>query len=216
MLMMLRAVGSARQRLLTTAFDALYGPGARIYDRLTEVLFSGEWRRWQATALAAVAPGGRIVELGCGTGAFASSATAGYASWIAVDVSSRMLAVAARRSRPPGLVFLSATAAALPIRDDASDAVIDTFPSGYIADPAVAIEIRRVLKQDGRLVVVLAGEIDAKGIRRRFVRALSRVIGRVTADGRQYPIFSGFRGHWTWRESDHGRALVYVGHPIRM
>lgn len=62
-----RAVG-LRSRIRVALFDALYGFGARYYDRITRVAFAGEWRRWQMTAMDRLPQGGVIVELGCGTG----------------------------------------------------------------------------------------------------------------------------------------------------
>jgi ubiquinone/menaquinone biosynthesis C-methylase UbiE len=193
-------------------FQALYGPGARFYDRFTYWFFAGEWRRWQITALDAIPAGSVVVELGAGTGALAAPVAERFAVWIGIERSPHMIAVAKQRNRPPRPAFVRADAARLPLRTQLADAIVTTFPSNYIADPLVLSETQRVLKQDGRLVVVLTGDLDAVGIRRRIARVAMTIAAGGRRQARPEPIaFAGFCGAWTWHRTAHGHALVFVG-----
>jgi SAM-dependent methyltransferase len=55
---------------------------------------------------------------------------------------------------------LRADARALPLTPAAFDAVVATFPSEYIGDPAALEEIRRVLRPGGTLAVALWAQIE--------------------------------------------------------
>jgi ubiquinone/menaquinone biosynthesis C-methylase UbiE len=198
--------------ILEALFGILYGPGARLYDRFTSVAFAGEWQRWQSSAVPSLPRDGFIVELGSGTGAFAAECAAAHDAWLGLDISQEMTNVASRLHHPPKPMFVRASAAAMPMRSRMADAVVATFPSRYILDPNVAQEIWRVSKPGGLLVIVLSAELDAVGVRRRCMRALSAILqGRPgRADG-HLPKFTGFDGQCQWRPTKFGRALVYVG-----
>lgn len=199
------------ERLRRIAFGALYGPGARWYDRFTNWLFLDEWRRWQGTVLPLLPPTGLVVELGAGTGRLASTADRPGRRWLPVEPSAAMAAVMSRRRRR-SVSGVRAIAAALPLRDGVADAVVATFPTGYILEPATTAEIRRVLAPGGRLVVVLDGTLAPRGPRRRLRRyALSLFYGRSKAEETAPLRIAGFVGETRAIPTAHGTATVYVG-----
>jgi ubiquinone/menaquinone biosynthesis C-methylase UbiE len=111
-------------------------------------------------------------------------------------------------------MFVRASAAAMPLRNDLADGIVATFPTSAIFEPEVAVEMRRVLKADGRLVVVLSGDLNPVGIRRRCVRAVTQVLqGGATTDETWVPAFAGFAARTEWQATEFGRALIYVGAP---
>jgi ubiquinone/menaquinone biosynthesis C-methylase UbiE len=133
-----------------------------------------------------------------------------------LDISQEVIRHACRHHQPPALLFLRADAGAIPLKSGVADAVLATFPSNYINDPCVLGEIRRILKPEGRFVVVLTGELYGVGFRRRCIRAITRVLqGRQGAaiDVARLPGFAGMTGHYEWRPTDFGRALVFTGKP---
>jgi SAM-dependent methyltransferase len=208
-----RSLKVAHRRALLFSFDLLYGFGARVYDGLTALLFAGEWRRWQLTAVPNLPPAGVIVELGCGTGALASTSSPSFRLWLGIDRSPAMVKRSARRRRD-GLVFLRASADRLPLRDGFADGVVATFPSDYILQPLVVAEIRRVLCPGGICVVVLAGDLSPTDRRRRVLNWASR-LGPGEGDGVAARFaLRGFAGSCRWESTQFGRALVYVGRPI--
>ena len=203
-----------RRRVQEWAFAALYGPGARVYDRFTDWLFLGEWERWQRAALSEVPASGLVVELGSGTGALGAWSASPTRAWVGCEVSRAMLRVARRVSGPDGPWFLRADVRAIPLADAAADAVVATFPTRYILDRQTAAEVRRVLKPDGRVVVVLSGSLTPHGMARRIRRqALSLFYGRREPNHREPFGLQGFVGTIRQVVTIHGEADIYVGTP---
>ena len=201
-----------RARLQQTVFAFLYGWGARFYDRFTDRLFLGEWARWQETVLPHLLAEGLIVELGAGTGRLAAVGARPGRRWLAIEPSPSMLGQAARRSGGPGCLIVRGRADAIPVADRAADAVVATFPTAYILDPAVTTEISRVLTVDGRFVVVLDGTLRPHGWGRRARCGLLRLFYGARRPDLPGPVgFDRFDGRTIPIQTPHGHALVYVG-----
>jgi len=83
----------------------------------------------------------------------------------------------------PGLV--RARAQAMPFRSGAFDSVVSTFPTEFIVDPATLNEIARVLKQEGRAIVV-PGVMFKRSLPARALEWL------YTLTGQQEPAPPGF------------------------
>jgi len=196
------------------AFAALYGPGATFYDRFTEVVFAGEWQRWQRLVLPLLPRHGVILELGAGTGRLAAEEALPGRTWVAVDRSSRMLAHARSRARPGGLWFIRADARALPLADCAVDAVVMTFPAGSMLGPAAARELRRVLRPHGDALIVLTGELTPVGWRRRWRGLALRAFYGQTSEVAAPFVLDGFLGTTAWHATAYGRGLIYRGQPM--
>jgi SAM-dependent methyltransferase len=104
-------------------------------------------------------PDDRLLEVGCGGGAFLRRALESGCSAAAVDHSPEMVrlarelntdAVAAGR-----LEIVESDAASLPFADESFSAAVMTGVLGFLPDPVAAFaEIRRVLAPGGRLVVL--------------------------------------------------------------
>jgi len=103
--------------------------------------------------LAHVAAGDRVLDLGCGDGAFAAALTGAGAGVTAADVS----AEAARRTReraPGARVVRLTEGAALPFDEDSFDLVWAGETLEHVADvTGLLAEVRRVLAWGGALVV---------------------------------------------------------------
>lgn len=129
-----------------------YDRQARTYDFnewLPERLLLGRLRRrlWRQVE------GPTCLEIGVGTGKNLAFHPA-HAEAVAVDLSRKMLARAARRARRPGqrVEFIQADAQRLPFRDGAFDAAVATFVFCSVPDPVAGLqEARRVLRPGGRL-----------------------------------------------------------------
>jgi ubiquinone/menaquinone biosynthesis C-methylase UbiE len=151
-----------RGALLRRAFQLLYHQFAWAYDWVSRTFFQGEWRHWQRAALAPLAgqPGGRVLEVGFGTGdLLADLRAAGYRAY-GIELSMPMLRVARRKAGRSGALPLRAvraTAQAIPFPAATFDAVVSTFPSEYIFDPRTLREIARVLRPGSPLVIVPGG-----------------------------------------------------------
>lgn len=133
-----------------------------LYDRyMGPVLFEP-----YATDLArriTVPPGGRMLEIACGTGIVTRALLAALppdATLVATDLSDSMLGFARERLADPRLEWRQADATSLPFDDDAFDAVVCQFGAMFFPDkPAAFAEARRVLREGGTFVFSVWGSL---------------------------------------------------------
>lgn len=145
----------------------------RIYDLLLLFLTRGREQQYRKDVLdlAGVAPGHRVLDIGCGTGTQAI-ATYGRSqpggSVVGVDASGKMLAVARRKVGRAGLdiPFHHADAARLPFEDGRFDIVTITTAMHMVPPDRRSLCLReaaRVLRPGGRLLVIdYAGEVAGR------------------------------------------------------
>jgi len=140
-------------------------PGlAPFYDILTTVVSLGRERRFRRAILdvAALQPGERVLDVGCGTGTLALLAKKQLGPDSAVsgiDATPQMIDRARRKARRRGLdvAFEVGVVEALDFPDASFDAVLSTLMMHHLpADlqPRALAEITRVLKPGGRVVIV--------------------------------------------------------------
>src|SRR2546425_552052 len=116
-------------RIIRWAFDRFYHEFAWTYDAVAAAVSGGRWGAWGRSALPYLH--GRVLELGCGTGAL-QSALAGRmaAASVGVDASTQMLDITMyklnRAGRPIRLA--RALAQALPFLPTTFDSIVATFP----------------------------------------------------------------------------------------
>ena len=125
-----------------------FAVAADAYDR-----FMGRYSVPLAPALAdfaAVAPGQRVLDVGCGPGALTGELVArlGAAAVTAVDPSEPF--VAAARERHPGVTVERAAAEQLPFADDGFDAALAELVVHFMDDPVAGLrEMTRVTRAGG-------------------------------------------------------------------
>ena len=130
-----------------------------------------------------LAPGMRVLELGCGTGSMWQDAARWLpqgAELILSDFSEGMLEQAQRNVPPlPGITFRQVDIRQIPFEDDAFDVVIANMMLYHVPDLHGALaEVARVLKPEGRFFCATVGE-------RGIARWLAEVLGCQEAD--RYP-----------------------------
>ena len=148
---------------LRTAFDtpdrkrahtrALFATIADRYDLITAVLSYGQDARWKRTLidLARVQRGERALDLACGTGDLAFAAAAHGARVVGLDITHRMLQLAARKSGTAA--FVAGDMTSLPFGPRTFDLVTTGYGLRNVPDLNIAIdEIARVLRPGGRLL----------------------------------------------------------------
>ena len=143
--------------------EAVDHPVAQQYDRWATV-YDRLWRQYVnqtvpvLEAWAKVGPGERVLDVGCGTGAFEKRLVeAGVAGDIVgIDLSPNMLRQArAKLADVPTVTFQQADVHALPFDDAGFDIVVSASTFHYFDDPDQALnEIARVLRPGGRFVVL--------------------------------------------------------------
>lgn len=121
-----------------------------LYDALCSLLELTGLRRWRGWLVAQAR--GTVLEVGCGTGRNLPLYPAGQAP-IALEIDAAMIATARRRA--PGVLFVQASAEALPFRDGAFDTVVSSLVFCSVPDvPRGLAEVHRVLAIDGALCMV--------------------------------------------------------------
>lgn len=124
---------------------------AALYDRLTaraESTFMKEIRREIAGGVE-----GKVLEIGCGTGASFPYYGQGVEQLVATEPDPYMMARAREKAQALGLAvdLQPAAAETLPFPDGAFDAVVSALVLCSVRDPARALaEVRRVLKPGGQ------------------------------------------------------------------
>jgi SAM-dependent methyltransferase len=115
----------------------------------------GEFRDWLMEQ-AGIEPGQRVLDVGCGPGAYHAAMAAAGARVIATDLSPGMAAEARGGAQAAGLrvTALVADAQALPLRGATFERVMANHMLYHVPDIELALrEIRRVLKPGGRAVL---------------------------------------------------------------
>ena len=165
---------------LAYSFRLLYNELAWAYDPVSWLVSLGRWRRWQQTILPHLPPSGRALEVGFGPGHLLRDlASAGYQT-VGLELSPAMLRLADRRLRRQRLdiALCRGDAGALPFAGSAFDAVVLTFPTPFVYDPAWMAQLHRVLKAGGRLIVVEMASFNGNRPIERGLESLYRVTGQ--------------------------------------
>lgn len=173
---------------LRTAFDtpdrkrahnrALFATIADRYDLITKLLSFGQDARWKRTliARAQLQPGERVLDLACGTGDLGFAAAAQGGRVVGLDLTHRMLQLAAHKSA--AATFLTGDMTHLPFVPRSFDVVTTGYGLRNVPDLAAAIdEIARVLRPGGRLLSLDFNRPESSLIRAAYLSYLTAVGG---------------------------------------
>ena len=105
-----------------------------------------------------IAPGVRLLDLGAGTGFFASPISTRAGEVVCLDISEKMLSIISERARSKGaenMTFVKGDIVSLPFSDGSIDHALAAFVYHEVADrPRLVSEVSRVLKPSGRFTVI--------------------------------------------------------------
>jgi SAM-dependent methyltransferase len=127
-----------------------FGRRAPVYDRVRAV-DENWWELFRLVEVEGDLVGRRVLDVGCGTGNL-EAALAGRARLWGVDASPEMLEVAC--AKVPGARFKLGRAEALPFKDGWFERAVMWLAVHLVDRPRAFAELRRVLRGDGRAVVV--------------------------------------------------------------
>lgn len=138
----------------TSSVARLFDRVSRVYD--TTALQALVYRPAQDLALGELRAAGvrRVLDVGCGTGIFATRMREELgADVIGCDLSSGMLEQAAARSEL--VTWVQGDSSRLPLADGAVEAVVCTEAFHFFNQPAALAEFRRALRPRGLLLVAM-------------------------------------------------------------
>lgn len=168
---------------------------AEVYDRRFVPALFARWGPIVAEA-AAVGPGQRVLDVGCGTGAAtlaAADRVGRGGAVVGLDASPEMLAVARRKDA--AVDWREGRAEALPFPDGSFDAVVSQFAMMFFADaPAAVREMLRVLRPGGRLVVAVCDAVENAPGYGALAAMLDRLFGQAVGDAFRAPFALGHPG----------------------
>jgi demethylmenaquinone methyltransferase/2-methoxy-6-polyprenyl-1,4-benzoquinol methylase len=184
---------AGRGTLEETQVRAMFDRIARVYDVMNSVMTAGLHHRWRARAadLAALAPGGRALDVATGTGDLAvelADRVGPTGQVVGSDFSEAMLERA--REKDERVRWEWANAQALPYEDDAFDAATVGFGARNFSDLDRGLaEMARVVRPGGRVVVLEITQPQRPPLSTFFGVWFDRVvplIGKVAGDAQAY------------------------------
>jgi demethylmenaquinone methyltransferase/2-methoxy-6-polyprenyl-1,4-benzoquinol methylase len=152
------------------------------YDRGIALLTLGRIRNIRQRIAGMIAPGDRVLEVGCGTGALTMQCARRGAEITAIDISPHMLAVARRRSSAAGLAdqiewrLMDAASATDHFEPQSFDKIIMSLLLSELAEDELYYVLsgcRRLLADGGRLIV--ADEVVPRAFPARLLFWMVRI-----------------------------------------
>ena len=166
-------------------FRLLYNECAFTYDAVSRAVSLGRWRSWQRCVMQYLPEpnAGVVLELAHGTGDLQVDLSKGGYRAVGLDLSRSMGRLAQRKltKRGIGAALIQGDAACLPVSSNSIAALVSTFPTSFIFHPKTQSEIERVLKPEGRAVIVLSALLTQSGLLATAIRSLYRLTGQTYA-----------------------------------
>ena len=176
-------VGERKARAVEEMFDRI-APRYELVNRLMTLGLDSGWRR-RAVRELGLAPGGIVVDVGCGTGDLCRVLGRSALSAVGVDMAAGMLA-RARTAAP----LVRADALHLPLRDASADGAVSGFALRNVVDIAACFqEAARVIRPGGRAVFLEVSEPPNRLIRALhalYFRRVVPLVGGLISDRRAY------------------------------
>ncbi len=162
------------RKFMQVFFHLLYHPFAFTYDLVAATVSFGRWKDWVYSIFPHI-EGTRLLELGHGPGHMQRFLLDRGLFPVALDESPQMGRIAKRRLGS-AQKLTRGLAQNLPYANETFDTVLATFPTEYIFDARTLSEVRRVLRNSGRLIVLPAAFPS-----NRFLKWLYKVTGESPA-----------------------------------
>jgi demethylmenaquinone methyltransferase/2-methoxy-6-polyprenyl-1,4-benzoquinol methylase len=174
-------IGERKAQAVEEMFDRI-APRYELVNRVMTLGLDAGWRR-RAVRELRLAPGARVVDIGCGTGDLCRVLERSALGAVGIDMAAGMLAKA-HTSAP----LVRADALRLPLRDGSVDGAISGFALRNVVDIATCFqEAARVIRPGGRAVFLEVAEPPNPVLRRAhalYFRRVVPLIGGLISDRR--------------------------------
>jgi SAM-dependent methyltransferase len=164
---------------ISFGFYLLYHQLAPTFDMVSWIVSFGKWRQWQLASLPFV-KGPDVLELAHGPGhVLLALQRAGY-NVTGSDLSPQMgrLAIRKIRASEAPVAILQAPAQKQPFAAGSFDSILTTFPTEFIAEQACLDEVHRLLRADGRFVIIPQARLTGGSLAVRLLKGLYRITGQ--------------------------------------
>lgn len=169
---------------LRVFFYLLYHPFAWAYDLVSWSVSLGRWKTWIGSVVPFI-EGSRVLELGHGPGHLQRILRHLDLVTVGLDASRQMGYLAKRNLIHSGYTqinLIRGLGQHLPFPARTFDSIIATFPTEYIFEDRTLSEVRRVLTDGGRFIVLPVAWVTGSGLLDRFAAWLFRVTGQSPSD----------------------------------
>lgn len=166
--------------MVKRGFHLLYNELAWTYDAVSWLVSLGEWRKWQAAALPYVV-GDNVLEIAHGPGHMLLHLAQNGRRVTGLDFSPYMGRLAARRLRRRArntVSLVRGKVQTLPFADETFDSVYSSFPTAFMAERETMQAVYRILRENGRYVIVPEGHLTGSSIVERLIDWLFRITGQ--------------------------------------
>ncbi|HMJ68336.1 MAG TPA: class I SAM-dependent methyltransferase [Cyclobacteriaceae bacterium] len=137
------------------AVDTSYNPVAELYDEtFSDIRVRRDELRWIYKSLSGKTDN-VVLDIGCGNGALLRELSPQIKAGIGIDASTRLVELATRWGSPASNVtYHAVNGPVIPLADQSVDVVISMLSFRYLDWDPIMKEIERVLRKDGKLIVV--------------------------------------------------------------
>jgi len=167
------------RKIMQAVLHLLYHPFAFTYDLIAAIVSLGRWKDWVLSVVPFI-QGDHVLELGHGPGHLQGRLQDLNRAVVGLDESAWMTNLARKRLRRSGrghINLVRAIAQNLPFPGGYFDTIVSTFPSEYIFHPVALAEVRRCLREGGRLVVLPVAWHTGKKLIERYAAWIFKVTG---------------------------------------
>mgnify|MGYP005849972133 CR=1 FL=1 len=166
--------------ILRLFFHLLYHQFAFAYDLVAAAVSLGRWKDWVMSAIPFI-EGRRVLEIGHGPGRLQRLLLDRDLVAVGID-ESRQMGFLAKRNTDGSALLARGLAQRLPFPASTFDTLVATFPAEYIFDPITLTEAHRVLRENGRFVILPGAVLTGGGAWDRLMAWAFRVTGQTPPD----------------------------------
>jgi ubiquinone/menaquinone biosynthesis C-methylase UbiE len=203
--------------LLRLFFKLLYNQFAWTYDWVASIVSLGSWQTW-ITSVLPYLDGPRILEIGFGPGHLQVALTQKGITIYGLDESHQMAHIAHRRLTNMGLRpnLIRGEAQTLPFSGNCFNQVVITFPAESILNRSSLSEIRRVLVDGGRAIMLPMAWITGRKPLERLAAWVNRITGEAPEwDEKSLKPLKTTGFEVTWEMIDFNNSKVLIIHLVK-
>jgi ubiquinone/menaquinone biosynthesis C-methylase UbiE len=177
------------RKLLNWLLYNLYHHLASFYDLISSTVSLGRWREWTFQTIPYIT-GPVILEVGHGPGHLLRELAERGIPVFGVDESRQMVRIASKNTRylhvenpeSKPVVLTRARAEYLPFSSSVFDSIVATFPTNFILNQDALRNMHRILKYQGRVVILLNARFVRNGLSKWPLEKLDRIIPKSPLD----------------------------------